>query len=128
MKGFIEGIIGFRSEGFRGEGYRDLIDVCVHEIECLGNEDIPDHLMDMGWVNDAGSVMTFLESLQKKGYSECVWLCRKEQDVDSCYGEEGASDSHDELDQYEIEKGIIISDLDEYGFLVAYNPEQIRVL
>lgn len=113
-------ITGYRTEDFTGEGYRDLLDVCKHELLTLENSDIFDS--ENLSLNEK---IKKLESLYAEGCSECVWLCRsvadfKEEYVDS-FGDELHTIEEYDFDHYTfVGDTIILADNGKEGFLVAY--------
>lgn len=106
--------IGHRSEQFRGESYRNLIEVTTHEINELCNTDIIDTIEVLYNRN----YKEFLEEIYSDGYTNCVWLCRTKEDV--LLGK--YCDHESDIDTYIISDGIIISSFGfpDDGMLIAY--------
>jgi len=121
-------IIGYRTEVCGGSENRELKVVCSFEINELENEDIPDTLIALDLISSSSETVGFLDNLVERGYTECVWLCKKIGSVRNYYLDlvpVGEQDSC--IDMYVIGEGTVISDLGEPdGFLVAYKPESLK--
>jgi hypothetical protein len=103
---------GYRSEAVYGSGIRDIFKVTTHEINELGNTDILDTLKI-----SKRKLKLLLKKLVALGYTECIWLCDRSIDVFRCYEEK-------QIEKYIIKNGIILSDIGEYGKLIAYKPKK----
>lgn len=115
-----ESITGYRSEEVYGEGHRNISEVVKHETEELGNEDIIDTLIARGIIKDKTELTPFIERLKSEGYDEVVWLSDTPGDVIDVYSTEESPISRDSVKRYDIEDGIVISDLGREGKLIAY--------
>ncbi len=115
-----ESITGYRSEEVYGEGHRNISEVVRHETEELGNEDIIDTLITRGIIKDKTELTPFIERLKSEGYDEVVWLSDTPEDVIDVYSTEESPISRDSVERYDIEDGIVISDLGRDGKLIAY--------
>ena len=113
--------VGYRSESY-GElqSVRDLKKVVEHEYLELGNNDIPDTLKSNGMITNSREAFKYIDEIYDNGYTECIWLCRSEEDLKNEYNTEPES-------TYTIEDPIIISDLGKSGQLVAYKAENMSL-
>ncbi|HUU53136.1 MAG TPA: 2'-5' RNA ligase family protein, partial [Candidatus Bathyarchaeia archaeon] len=120
-----ENITGYRSEEVSGEGHRDIKNVVRFETEELGNEDIIDTLIDKGIIKDKSELQPLIDNLEKQGFKEVVWLSDSPQDVVDVYSFEDRPITPESIERYDIEDGVVISDLGRDGKLVAYKPDKV---
>lgn len=122
---------GYRTEDLYGSGERDLLSVVTHEIEELGNEDVFDYFKEQfGEDKTEEDLFAYLQSLYKKGFVSCVWLCSSIEDLMGSYppmdGE--VKEYGYDVKKYLFDEGdsIAVSDLGEPGKLIAYKKCSIE--
>lgn len=138
---------GYRYEALYGEGYRDVKEVCMHEVFELENTDIPTTLLNLyrELLND--DEIALLERVEEREYADndeelfgdicesiackisgsnkCIWLCNSTKSVIDAYvfnPEEVESLTDENFDEYDIAGDVcILSDCSYDGALLAFN-------
>lgn len=141
--------VGHRYEALYGEGYRDIKEVCIHEVFELGNTDIPATILTLyeDLLNDdEKDLLSRLDEEEEcegeeeifgdiclniarkvcgSDVSECVWLCSSVEDIKTSYLDMVNVDeiSDDDFDTYNLpshEKVCVLSDIGSDGALIAW--------
>ncbi len=111
-------ITGYRSKSIASlNGERRIDKVVEFETGELENTDIPETLIAQGVIKDITELGGYIEGLKEKGFTEVIWLTDTEADLKESYGKDIT-----DAERFDIEEGIVISDLGTEGKLVAYKP------
>ncbi len=114
---------GFRTDEFAGEGYDDLLEVTNHEMNTMGNENIQEYLHSKG-IKD---VNKYLQNIYNKGYTKCIWLCSTLEMLEKTYVRDMMRMEGDfDYDEYIVKEPILLDDDEEFGYLVAYKPGNLK--
>lgn len=137
--------IGYRNEWYYGSGEKDAFSVIYYECTELGNVDVFE-TVQLLYPNVFNYTEDFLLSIQSEevdddllkgeiikiidytkerlgvvGNLEVIWVCASVKDIQGMY----TASSPYELDKYQFDNFMILSDLDSEGVLVAYESYTI---